>query len=156
MKIPFFGFLVGGEAFHNQGGIPVTSWHIWKYLSSFSFSYNFCTSFGFLVHIFWTPVPLLVQSSPEIPGSNFFDSGSDSESNITCKPIPSPIPSLGYPKHRFRFWVWFQDDYRESRHFGSDSGKKDNFLPKRSTFGGFSCYLQCSPIPVPIPRIRVS
>ena len=45
MKIPFYGFIVGGEEFHNQGGIPVTSWHIWKYLSSFSFSYNFCTSF---------------------------------------------------------------------------------------------------------------
>ena len=59
----------------------------------------------------------------------YIDSGSDSESKITCKPIPSPIPSLGYPKHRFQVRVRFQDDYRESRHFGSDSGKKDNFLP---------------------------
>ena len=44
-KFLFFGFIVGGEEFRNQGGIPVTSWHIWKYLSSFSFYNKICTSF---------------------------------------------------------------------------------------------------------------
>ena len=33
-------------------------------------------------------------SSPEIPGSTFFDSESDSESMISFTSIPVPIPSL--------------------------------------------------------------
>ena len=35
-------------------------------------------------------------------------------------------------------------------------GKKTIFYRKEVLFGGFSCSLQCSPIPVPIPRLGVS